>query len=116
MASMVIANFNYILEHTERNFYMRPEALVNLARGYQLKKEYDFARRNYDEAIRLNPKMVEAWVALSDMFYEIGKKSDALYVLETAREKVGENKKIDLRIADMRAAGIKASAPKKDEE
>lgn len=116
MANAVVGNFNYIIEHTERTFYMRPEALLNLGRGYQLRQEYDIARQKYEEALKHNPKLVDAWVALSDMYYQLGKKPDALYILEEASEKVGENKKIDLRIADMRAAGIKASTPPKKDE
>ncbi|MBC7208680.1 MAG: hypothetical protein H5U27_19540 [Methyloversatilis sp.] len=53
--------------------------------------------------------MVDAWVAISDMYYEVGKRPEALSVLEQASQICGENKKIDLRIADMRNSGIKAS-------
>jgi tetratricopeptide (TPR) repeat protein len=110
MASAVIGNFNYIIEHTERTFYMRPEAYVNLGRGYVLRQEYDVARQKFHEALKLNPKLVDAWVAMSDMYHQLGKKSDALSILEQASEICGENKKIDLRVAEMRSAGIKPSA------
>lgn len=110
MANGVVGNFNYILEHTERSFFMRPDALVYLGRGHLLRQEYDIAQQKFFDALKLNPKLVDAWVAMSDMYYQAGKKSDALSVLQQASEFCGENKKIDLRIAEMRNAGIKPSA------
>ncbi len=109
MANAVVGNFNYIVEHTERTFYLRPDAYVNLGRGHLLRQEYDVARQKFHEALKLNPKLVDAWVAMSDMYHQLGKKSDALAILEQASEICGENKKIDLRIAEMRSAGIKPS-------
>lgn len=117
MANAVVGNFNYILEHTERTFFMRPEALLNLGRGYQLRQQYDIARRKYEEALKYNPKLADAWVAMSDMFYQLGQKREAMYILEKASEQVGENKKIDLRLDEMRTAGIKpAKPPEQDDE
>lgn len=110
MANAVVGNFNYIIEHTERTFFLRPEAYVNLGRGHLLRQEHDVAQQKFYEALKLNPKLVDAWVAMSDMYYQAGKKSDALSILEQASEICGENKKIDLRIAEMRSAGIKPSA------
>lgn len=107
MANAVVGNFNYIIDSTERTFYLRPDAYVNLGRGHLLRGEYDVARQKFYEALKLNPKLVDAWVAMSDMYYQAGKKSEALSVLLQASEYCGENKKIDLRIAEMRAAGIK---------
>lgn len=107
MAGAVIDNFGYIVEHTERGFYMRSEALVNLGRGYILKKEYEMAKRKFEAALKLNPKSVDAWVALSDMYYQNGQRSDALDVLEKAREEAGDHKKILLRIDTIKTDGRK---------
>jgi len=109
MANSVVGNFNYIIEHTERTFFLRPEAFLNLGRGHLLRQEYGVAKQKFEQAIKLNPKSADAWVALSDMYHQLGKKSDALAILEQASEICGENKKIDLRIAEMRSAGIKPS-------
>ncbi len=109
MANAVVGNLEYIIRHTEPNFVLRGEALMNLARGHVLLQEYDVARKRFEEALRFDPNLVDAWVAMSDMYYQVGKKGDALTILEQARETVGENKKIDLRIAEMRAAGVKSS-------
>lgn len=110
MANAVVGNFNYVIDNTEKTLYLRPEAFVYLGKGYFLRQEYDLAQQKYFEALKLNPKMVDAWVAISDMYYEVGKRPEALSVLEQASQICGENKKIDLRIADMRNSGIKASA------
>jgi len=110
MANAVVGNLEYIIRHTEPNFVLRGEALMNLARGHVLLQEYDIARKRFEEALRFDPKLVDAWVAMSDMYYQIGKRADALTILEQASEMVGENKKIDLRIAEMSAAGVKSSS------
>lgn len=110
MANSVVGNFNYIIENTERTFFLRPEALLNLGRGHVLRQEYGIAKQKFEQAIKLNPKSADAWVALSDMYHQLGKKSDALSILEQASEICGENRKIDLRIAEMRSAGVKPSA------
>ena len=107
LAGAAIDNFGYVVEHTEHDFYMRSEALVNLGRGYILKKEYEMAKRKFDAALKLNPKSVDAWVALSDMYYQNGQRSDALEVLEKAREEAGDHKKILLRIDTIKTDGRK---------
>lgn len=109
MANEAINNFEYVLAATEKTFYMRPDVFLNMGRGYQLKQEYDLAKNNYEAALKFNPMFVDAWVYLSDMYYQLGKKSEALSVLEKARSKIGENKKIDLRIADIRKSGVKSA-------
>ena len=107
LAQAVIGNFNYIIEHTERDFYMRPEALTNLGRGYVRTRQYEQARKSFQAALKLNPKSVDAWVALSDMYHQKGQYGDAMKVLEKALAEAGDSKKITLRIADMKAKGQK---------
>ncbi len=106
-AYTVVRNFNYILEQTQRDFPLRPEALLNIARGYALLQEFKVARDKFEEALKLNPKLVDAWVGLSDMYYQNGQRADALRVLEKALEVAGEHKKITLRIEDMKKEGVK---------
>jgi len=106
-AYTVVRNFNYILEQTQRDFPLRPEALLNIARGYALLQEFKVARDKFEEALKLNPKLVDAWVGLSDMYYQNGQRADALRVLEKALEVAGEHKKITLRIEDMKKQGVK---------
>lgn len=107
MANTVINNFEYIIAQTERNFYLRPEAFLNLGRGYAIKGEFDTAAKYFNEALKLNPKLVDAWVALSDLYHQNGERDEALRVLEKALEVAGEHKKITLRIEDMKKEGVK---------
>lgn len=107
LANGVITNFNYILKHTQRDFFMRGDAMLNLGRGYLLLKEYSDARDMFEAALKFNPDMVDAWVALSDLYFQTGKKEDALRTLEEAVERVGEHKKISLRIEELKKAGVK---------
>lgn len=107
LAGVVITNFHYILRHTEPTFFMRPEALVNLGRGHMLLQEYTEAREAFEAAIKINPLEVNAWVALSDLYFQIGRRADAMRVLEDAQKAAGEHKKITLRIEDLKKAGQK---------
>lgn len=109
LANDAINNFNYILAHTQRDFFMRGDAMVNLGRGYMLQQEYGDARDMFEAALKFNPDMVDAWVALSDLYFQTGKKEDALRTLEEAIERVGEHKKISLRIEELKKAGVKTN-------
>lgn len=97
----VIRNMNYILSHTRKDFFMRSEALVNLGRGYQLHDDKEAAKKAFQAALKLKPDAVDAWVALSDMFYDNGQRDEALKVLEDARTHAGDHRKIMLRIEQM---------------
>lgn len=99
----VIRNMNYILSHTRKDFFMRSEALVNLGRGYQLHDDKEAAKNAFQAALKLKPDAVDAWVALSDMFYDNGQRGEALKVLEDARTHAGDHRKIMLRIEQMQA-------------
>jgi cytochrome c-type biogenesis protein CcmH/NrfG len=63
----------------------------------------------FEAALKFNPDMVDAWVALSDLYFQTGKKEDALRTLEEAIERVGEHKKISLRIEELKKAGVKTN-------
>lgn len=109
LAKDAVGNFNYILNHTQKDFFMRADALVGVGRAYMLVQQYDEAQDMFEDAIKFNPATVDAWIALSDLQYQTGKKEEALATLEKALESAGEHKKITLRIEDLKKSGVKSS-------
>jgi len=102
-ARSVVTNMKYILQNTKPDFYMRPDALISLGRGYLLWNDPNKARGAFEQALKMKPDAVDAWVALSDMFYDNGQRGEALKVLEDARTHAGDHRKIMLRIEQMQA-------------
>lgn len=100
-ARSVVTNMKYILSNTKPDFYLRADTLINLGRGYQLWNDGDKARAAFEQALKLKPDAVDAWVALSDLFYDHGQREQALKVLEDARTHAGDHRKIMLRIEQM---------------
>lgn len=100
-ARAVVQNFEYIMAHTSVDFVMRPDALVNMGRGYQLLGQPLEAKKRFEQALRMRSDLVDAWVALSDLLYDNGDKKGAMTVLESAREKVGDHPKIKLRMESL---------------
>jgi tetratricopeptide (TPR) repeat protein len=116
-ASVAATEFNYVLRHSEENFYMRPEILVQRGRAHVLSRSYEPARKSFEEALQLNPKSIDAWVALGDLYSQTGRKDDAIKTLEQAIKMTGDeqNKKITLRLNELRqgkASRDQASPPK----
>jgi tetratricopeptide (TPR) repeat protein len=101
----VIRNMNYILNATRKDFFMRPDALINLGRGYLLMSEGDKARKAFEDALKLRPDSVDAWVALSDLYHDAGQRKQALAVLEEALKRTGDHPKISLRMEELKKTG-----------
>ncbi|MDP3286969.1 MAG: tetratricopeptide repeat protein [Methyloversatilis sp.] len=112
-ARVAETEFNYVLRHSEEDFYMRPEILVHRGRAQTLARAYEPAKKSFEEALKINPKSVDAWVALGDLYSLIGRKNDAIKTLEKAIEVTGEeqNKKILLRLNDLRSTNSQSKKP-----
>lgn len=95
--------FDYVLDKAAPDFEMRPEILIQRGRALMLSRSYDDAKQSFEEALKLNPKSVDAWVALSDMYSQVGLHADAIKVLEQAIETTGgEHRKITVRLDDLK--------------
>lgn len=115
-ARVAETEFNYVLRHSEDDFYMRPEILVQRGRAQTLARAYELAKKSFEEALKLNPKSIDAWAALADLYSQIGRKDEAIKVLEQAIKTTGDeqNKKIILRLNELHPpnkAGKKPSLP-----
>lgn len=95
--------FDYVLDKAAPDFELRPEILIQRGRAHMLSRSYDDAKQSFEEALKLNPKSVDAWVALSDMYSQMGRYVDAIKVLEQAIETTGsEHRKITVRLDDLK--------------
>lgn len=95
--------FDYVLGSTESNFPLRTEILIQRGRAKVLAREYDDAKKTFEEVLKRDPKSIDGWSALSDMYSQMGRNADAIAVLEEAIEVTGgEHKKLKARLDDLR--------------
>lgn len=102
-SNQAVGEFDYVLYHAEPDFSLRPDVLIQRGRALTISRSYEDAKGSFEEALKLSPTSVDAWVALSDMYSQMGKNAEAIKVLEQAVEVTGsEHKKIKVRLDDLR--------------
>lgn len=102
-SAQAVNEFSYALDRATPVFQLRPEILIQRGRALMLLRSYDEAKESLEEALEHDPKSVDAWVFLSDLHILIGRKTEALMVLEKAIEVTGsEHRKITTRLEDLR--------------
>lgn len=72
-----INNFNYMLTHTERNFSLRPEILVNKGKALVLMKRGGEAAAEFSKAIAFKADYAPAYISLGDYYLDAGNKKKA---------------------------------------
>lgn len=101
-STLAVKEIDYVLENAEPGFPLRPEMLIQRGRALTLARSYEDAKQSFEEALKTDPKSVDAWVALSDLYGQMGKNAEAKKVLEQALEVTGTaHKKITARLDDM---------------
>ncbi len=103
-ANAVVSETAYFLEHAPEESPLRAEVLVTQGRGFVLAEQPDDARERFEAALAIDPNLVDAWAFLSDIHVAQGRKQEAIKVLQDAREKLGEHKKILLRLKELGAS------------
>lgn len=102
-STQAVNEFDYVLDRAEPNFVLRPEILIQRGRALTLSRSYEDAKQSFEEALKQSPKSVDAWAALSDLYSQMGKNTEAIKVLEQAIEATGsEHKKLTARLDDLR--------------
>ena len=102
-AKLASNEFNYVLNATEPDFVLRREVLTQRGRALTLAKQYGEAEKNFSEALKIEPKSVDTWVALSDLYRQTDRIADAIKTLEKAIEVTGgEHRKITVRLDDLK--------------
>lgn len=75
-----IANYYYMIDHTEKSFWMRPQIHVEMGRVYLRMNKRIEAAKDFAAAITANPRYEPAYVPLIETYRALGSSSAALEV------------------------------------
>lgn len=94
-----VGEFQYTLRGCERaDAPMKPEILTNQARAYIGLKDYKSAVKVLTEAIRRNPKYIDAYTELSGVFLKVSSPDDARRTLEDGLKQVPDSRILKNRL------------------
>lgn len=71
-------NYEYIVRHTERNFFMRPLVYVELGKVLLELKNPGEALKHFTNAVEFDPKFREGYVQLIEFYTRVGERKEAL--------------------------------------
>ncbi len=72
----------------------------NLGSAYRLEKDYKKAAEQFERAIKLNPKYIDAYSSLAKTYYDQGKIEDAKRILQNSLNIAPEEPKVYLNLAN----------------
>ncbi|MGA7180313.1 MAG: tetratricopeptide repeat protein [Thiobacillaceae bacterium] len=112
--SSAISSFQGVVrdwEHRGQTCSVRPEAYTNLGKGLRRRNRASTAEAiaYFHKALELKPDYLPAYFALSDSYLDIGKKSEALGVVEEGLKYVPDSKGLLRRFKEL--GGITPPAP-----
>ncbi len=96
-----IGGCDYVLEHTTPDFYMRPEVHLQKGKALGLYKQEGRAIAEFMKAIRENPKLAEAYVALADIQARNRKSGEALKTVTEGLRHAPDSKPLRRRYAEL---------------
>ena len=73
-----VRNFDYILTHTQPDFYLRAEALMNRGIAMSMLQKPGEAVGNLRQAIEMNPRLPRAYMTLADLYDQQKNRGKAL--------------------------------------
>ena len=83
-----VGQFDYVLTHASKGFYMRPEILMNRGIALSMMKRDGEAVSNLLQAIELNPQQPRAYMTLAGLYDKMKNRAKAL---ETVTEGLRHN-------------------------
>lgn len=66
LLGQAIANYDYVKDHAEENFVLMADVYLGRGKAYVLLEDFGKAFSDFQKAISLNPKLVQAYVAYAD--------------------------------------------------
>lgn len=103
-----VGEFAYMLGNCEASTPMRPEILTNQGRAFIGLKNYEAAVGVLTEAIRRDPKYVDAYLELSGIFIQLNSVPDAQRVLEDGLKQVPSSRAMQRHLKRIKDASAEA--------
>lgn len=88
---LIIAIIGVLFVARQMNVYQQYREQLSLGEQYMEELDYEAAIVVFEEAIRIDPKREEAYLALAGLYEEIGRPEKAVAVLEKALEQLGQS-------------------------
>lgn len=120
-----VRNFDYILTHTQPDFYLRAEALMNRGIAMSMMQKPGEAVGNLHQAIEMNPRLPRAYMTLADLYDRQKNRSKALETVTAGLRHNPDAKSLQRRYTELggklpypvpvEPASAEAAAAKPDE-
>lgn len=96
-----ISNFDYVLTHGQKDYFMRGEVHVGKARALKLAGQKGEAAAEYIKALSYNPNSPAIYLALADFYQETGGKPKALEIVTEGLRRSPDSKGLKLRYTEL---------------
>ena len=96
-----VRNFDYILTHTQPDFYLRAEALMNRGIAMSMMQKQGEAVGNLLQAIEMNPRLPRAYMTLADLYDRQKNRSKALETVTAGLRHNPDAKSLQRRYAEL---------------
>lgn len=93
--------FNYSLQHTQPDFYLRADMHYNRGKVWRLQGNDGQALADFQRAIELSPGMPSATLELADIYKKLGKRQQALAALTQSLERFPDHKGLHRRYLEL---------------
>lgn len=100
-AGRAISGFNYVLEHTEKNYVMRGEVHIGKAQALKLLGRKGEALAEFHNALKYDVSTPDAYQALADHYLETGNKSKALEMATEGLRRDPDSKGLKRRYTEL---------------
>ncbi len=99
--SVIFNEFKYVEDRWPESHVLRPSIEISKGRVRLFQRKHAEAIGHFKKAIALDPNQADGYAALSDTLMEMGHRDDAYKLLKEALEKLPENRKLLLRVAEI---------------
>jgi tetratricopeptide (TPR) repeat protein len=96
-----ISNFDYVLQHTDKSYYMRGEVHVNKGLALKLAGRKADALAEFNRAVEYDIASPEAYLALADHYTEIGNKTKALEMATAGLKRSPDSRGLKRRYTEL---------------
>lgn len=96
-----MGNFGYVLKHTQPDFYLRPEILMNRGVTQSMQGRDGAAVSDLLKAIEMDPKLPRAYIVLADLYAKQKNRSKALETVTAGLRHNPDTKSLQRRYTEL---------------